>query len=314
MAWPTFRFKPVTVFTTTLDGAITASTDPINVVSNTLAADGPGLLKLENEIIKYTTKGANQFSGLTRGYDSTTAAGHATGITVTHPIAGDIFANLWDGVEYLKGVGSGQTTVEFGLPITSDTDNTDDIGSSSKAWKDLYLKGSIKRAAVTVFSIDADSIITFGLFPITPSSAPTTDYQVANKKYVTDNAVFKTGAQTIAGVKSFDDGAIVHVPEAYTPSGGGTATLDLSKGNKHDITMPAGNITIAISNATVGQAFIVSITQDSVGSRTVTWFTTIRWADGSAPTLTTTANKRDIFGFIVTGSGTYDGFVVGQNI
>lgn len=29
---------------------------------------------------------------------------------------------------------------------------------------------------------------TFGSFPITPSSAPTTDYQVANKKYVDDNA------------------------------------------------------------------------------------------------------------------------------
>ncbi|MBM3149972.1 MAG: hypothetical protein FJZ88_08125, partial [Chloroflexi bacterium] len=186
MAWPTFRFKPVTVFTTTLDGTITAVTDPINVVGNTLAADGPGLLKVENEIIKYTTKGSNQFSGLTRGHDGTSAVGHATGVTVTHPIAGDIFTNLWDGIEYLKGIGSGQTTVEFGLPITSDTDNTDDLGSSTKAWKDLYLKGSIKRAAVTVFSIDANSIITFGLFPITPSSAPTTDYQVANKKYADD--------------------------------------------------------------------------------------------------------------------------------
>lgn len=28
---------------------------------------------------------------------------------------------------------------------------------------------------------------TFSSFPITPSSAPTTDYQVANKKYVDDN-------------------------------------------------------------------------------------------------------------------------------
>ncbi len=26
------------------------------------------------------------------------------------------------------------------------------------------------------------------------------------------------------------------------------------------------------------------------------------------------ANKRDSFGFKVTGSGTYDGFVIGQNI
>jgi putative exporter of polyketide antibiotics len=101
---------------------------------------------------------------------------------------------------------------------------------------------------------------------------------------------------------------------AYSPASAGTATLDLSKGNTHNITMPAGNITIAISNATVGQCFMVNITQDANGSRTVTWFTTIKWAGGTAPTLTTTASKRDCLGFRVTGSNTYDGFVVGQNI
>lgn len=103
-------------------------------------------------------------------------------------------------------------------------------------------------------------------------------------------------------------------PSTYTPSAAATATLNLANGNEHRITMPAGNITIAIDNETDGQKFIVSITQDGVGSRTVTWFTTIRWAGGVAPTLTTTLNKRDVFGFICTGTDTYDGFVIGQNI
>jgi hypothetical protein len=103
-------------------------------------------------------------------------------------------------------------------------------------------------------------------------------------------------------------------PQTYTPSAAGTATLDLALGNDHSITMPAGNITIALSHEKTGLKFIVAITQDSGGSRTVTWFTTIKWAGGAAPTLTTTANKRDVFGFRVTGSGTYDGFVIGQNL
>uniref|UniRef100_A0A6M3IGI6 Putative tail protein n=1 Tax=viral metagenome TaxID=1070528 RepID=A0A6M3IGI6_9ZZZZ len=102
--------------------------------------------------------------------------------------------------------------------------------------------------------------------------------------------------------------------EAYTPAGAGTATCNLALSNQHDITMPAGNITIALSNGTVGQKFIISITQDSVGSRTVTWFSTIKWAQGSAPTLTTTASKRDIFGFIQTGAATYDAFIIGMNL
>lgn len=102
--------------------------------------------------------------------------------------------------------------------------------------------------------------------------------------------------------------------QTYTPSGAGTATLDLSKGNVHHITMPAGNITIAISNGNIGQCFIVRILQDGTGSRTVTWFTTIKWAGGSAPTLTTTASKADTMGFEITGSSTYDGGAVFANV
>lgn len=104
------------------------------------------------------------------------------------------------------------------------------------------------------------------------------------------------------------------VASTYTPAAAATSTLDLAVSNQHDITMPAGNITIALSNASGNQIFAVSITQDSVGSRTVTWFTTIKWSSGITPVLTTTANKRDMFVFKRTGVNTYDGFVVGQNI
>jgi len=102
--------------------------------------------------------------------------------------------------------------------------------------------------------------------------------------------------------------------QTYTPAISGTATCNLALANEHRITMPAGNITIALSNDTNAQKFIISITQDGVGSRTVTWFSTIRWVNGTVPTLTTTASKRDTFGFIRTGTGTYDGFIIGQNI
>jgi len=101
---------------------------------------------------------------------------------------------------------------------------------------------------------------------------------------------------------------------SYTPSAGGTATLDLSNSNIHVITMPAGNITIALSNVSVGQIFSIEIIQDSVGGRTCTWFSTIRWVSGSAPTLSTGANKKDTFVFRCTSSGNYDGYIAGQNL
>ena len=103
-------------------------------------------------------------------------------------------------------------------------------------------------------------------------------------------------------------------PSTYTPVSGGTTTLNLTSCKIHDITMPAGNITIAISNEINGYIFTIRILQDGIGSRTVTWFTTIKWSGGNAPTLTTTANKADTYIFRCTGPNTYDGFIVGENI
>jgi hypothetical protein len=95
-------------------------------------------------------------------------------------------------------------------------------------------------------------------------------------------------------------------------------TLDLSTGSVQNFTFPGStasdSVTLALANAVVNQVFLVSITQNSGGSGTITWFSTIRWAGGSPPTLTTTGGQRDTFGFICTGPGTFDGFVVGQNI
>lgn len=102
--------------------------------------------------------------------------------------------------------------------------------------------------------------------------------------------------------------------QSYSPAAAATATLDMAVANDHRIQMPAGNITIALSNEAFASRFLVSITQDGAGSRTVTWFSIIKWAGGSPPTLTTAANKRDLFGFIRTGANTYDGVVVAKNI
>lgn len=145
----------------------------------------------------------------------------------------------------------------------------------------------------------------------------TSDITIVTPKAIADsNVSFIDGTETLTNktLTKPTINASVQGVATYTPAGGATATLDVSTKNIHSITMPAGNITIAVSNEAVGQCFLVEITQDDVGSRTVTWFTTIRWADGSAPTLTTTASKRDVFGFRVTGTDTYDGYVVGQNL
>src|SRR3990167_4090176 len=92
-----------------------------------------------------------------------------------------------------------------------------------------------------------------------------------------------------------------------------TITFNLATTNRHRVTL-GGNRTLALSNGTVGQTFLIRLLQDGTGTRTVTWFSTILWAGGSAPTLTTTINKADSFLFICTSAGNYDGHVIPQNI
>ena len=98
-----------------------------------------------------------------------------------------------------------------------------------------------------------------------------------------------------------------------TDTDGATVTFDLSTGLWHKVVL-GGNRTLALSNVVAGMKFVLKLIQDGTGTRTVTWFTTISWVGGSAPTLTTTINKSDLFGFVATAANTFEGFVVGQNV
>lgn len=94
---------------------------------------------------------------------------------------------------------------------------------------------------------------------------------------------------------------------------GATITFNKNTSDFHSVTL-GGNRTLALSNMATWDRIVLRLQQDATGSRTVTWFGTIKWAGGTAPTLTTTPNKADMFGFLCTSAGNYDGFVIGQNI
>lgn len=98
-----------------------------------------------------------------------------------------------------------------------------------------------------------------------------------------------------------------------TDTDAATITFDLSTGNKHVVTL-GGNRTLALSNVLSGHVFIIKLIQDGSGSHTVTWFSTVTWrgTGGVTPTLSTAASAVDIFGFIQTSSGNYDGFIISQ--
>ena len=104
------------------------------------------------------------------------------------------------------------------------------------------------------------------------------------------------------------------ISNPVTDTDGATVTFDLgTNGDKIHSVPLGGNRTLALANGVVGQAFVIRLIQGT-GGQTVTWFSTIKWPFGLAPVLSTTSGKTDVFGFLCTSAGNYDGYILALNI
>jgi hypothetical protein len=76
-----------------------------------------------------------------------------------------------------------------------------------------------------------------------------------------------------------------------------TITPDFDDNNNFSVTL-GGNRTLANpSNITAGQSGVIVVTQDSTGSRTLSFGSNFKFAGGTAPTLTTTASAVDVIAY-----------------
>lgn len=130
-------------------------------------------------------------------------------------------------------------------------------------------------------------------------------------------------AVTLGGAVTGGDqvmSAVTHKDYSETVYAGGNTstavTLDETNGNTQTWTM-TGNCTFTMpsgSGLQAGTSLTLILTQDGTGSRTGT-FTGVKWAAGTAPTLTTTATTGiDILTFITFNGGAspvWYGFVAG---
>ena len=96
----------------------------------------------------------------------------------------------------------------------------------------------------------------------------------------------------------------------------GTLTLDCASGNVFAVALNANITTLAFSNVPAsgtGYGLTLALTADGTG-RTITWGAAVKWAGGSAPTLTSTNGKVDLV--ILTtwdGGTTWYAALAGQN-
>lgn len=95
----------------------------------------------------------------------------------------------------------------------------------------------------------------------------------------------------------------------------GTLTLDLSTAGIFYVNLTENITTLTISNTQTpgASAFTLVFTADGT-ARTVTWGASIYWPSATAPTLTSTNGKEDVFSFVTLDGGTtWLGFNGGQN-
>lgn len=126
-----------------------------------------------------------------------------------------------------------------------------------------------------------------------------------------DNATFTTGA---GGDMTLNDG--LYEKSVAITSSSNAATLD-AQAATHFTHALSEDVTYTFSNpASSGYVttFTLAVTQDST-ARSITWPASVKWASGSAPTVSTGSGQIDIFVFIsYDGGASYYGFVSGQDM
>lgn len=106
--------------------------------------------------------------------------------------------------------------------------------------------------------------------------------------------------------------------QASASSSAGVLNINLNSGSVQTVTLDESITSITFVNFNPDSDYSSTITlrvvQDGVGGYGVTWPASIVWAGGTAPTVTSTANASDIYGFTTYDSGvTWYGFSLGQD-
>lgn len=219
--------------------------------------------------------------------------------------------------------GSGTTTLQSANTNTSATLTLPDPSSSDTiaalGVAQTFTAAQTFRAASAVRSEAAstqDAVVVAGRAGGTSSYAvtltPTT--LSANRTLTlpdaTTTVVGTDATQTLTNKTLTNPTVTNYVETSYSANSSTAITLDLTNGTIQIITL-TGNATITMPTATAGKSFLILLKQDATGSRTVTW-STVKWPGGTAPTITSTASRMDIYSFVADGTNWY-GATGGQN-
>jgi len=125
-----------------------------------------------------------------------------------------------------------------------------------------------------------------------------------------DTVVVHDGSQAggfaVANLKTAQEFTATQNFNATTLSDGATVAWNASANQVTSVTL-GGNRTLgAASNQIDGGVYVISIIQDGTGSRTLAFNSNYKFVNGAAPTVSTTANARDVLVFVSNGTNMFE--------
>lgn len=217
----------------------------------------------------------------------------ATGSATTSPLV----ATTTPTVASINGTTTATST--FAGPFVALTVNTTSTTASSSFANGINLTHGcysiLNTCLISATSSGNGTVVssTAGFFAFYPATAAVVQGTSTLNINTTTGAVGIATTTQPSGVALFIGGYAQSIIASTTD--GATVTYDWNKGNDFSVVL-AGNRTFAFSNVKVGGNITIYITQDSSGSRTVTWPATVSWKT-TAPTLSTTAGATDVCWF-----------------
>jgi hypothetical protein len=265
--------------TITLDSSVALELQASSTMKGLLVIDRVDvngiLTPTKTEYIAYTGVSGSTVTGLTRGLAGTSAQGHAIGAIVEF-VPDITWAQAINDVITTQHNSDGTHKTLSSISLVSVTINYGTLQNINFSGNSL--------ASVTIYNSKFDGL-TINNTTVTGASLVSTS--LLNRTYIPVETKLISTA---------------------------TSTFDFSYSNIHSLTLSNATTTVSFANPVAGQALITRIGQDGTGGRRIVFPSTIYWAGGTAPTLTSTASKTDVFGFLCTASGYYDGYFVGYNL
>ena len=216
------------------------------------------------------------------------------------PTAGAVAVGDGTTLNFTAAGTAGQVLTSNGAAVPTWTDNGSGTVTSASVVSANGFAGTVATSTTT-----PAITLTTSITGLLKGNGTAMSAAVAGTDYVTP-----TGTETLTNKTLTNPTVTNYVETPYSATPTSTITLDLANGTVQIITL-GGNVTITMPTAVSVKSFIMYLKQDATGSRTVTW-STVKWAGGTAPTITSTASRQDILSFFSDGTNWF-GVVVGQN-